>query len=81
MKNNMKNNMKNSNLTFSLALEALKKGHKVAREGWNEKGMFLSFIILPNLFIKWFAEYTKTGIIISFSIKSICVGSVPSCSS
>jgi hypothetical protein len=29
-------------LTFGLALEALKKGHKVSRKGWNGKGMWLS---------------------------------------
>lgn len=29
-------------MTFGLALEALKKGHKVARRGWNGKGMWLS---------------------------------------
>lgn len=29
-------------LTFGMALEALKKGCKVARRGWNGKGMWLS---------------------------------------
>lgn len=29
-------------MTFGLALEALKKGHRVARSGWNGKGMWLS---------------------------------------
>ena len=29
-------------MTFGLALEALKKGHKVARAGWNGKNMWLS---------------------------------------
>lgn len=29
-------------LTFGLALEVLKKGFKIAREGWNGKGMWLS---------------------------------------
>jgi len=29
-------------MTFGLALEALKLGHKVARTGWNGKGMWLS---------------------------------------
>lgn len=29
-------------MPFSLALEALKKGYKVARSGWNGKGMWLS---------------------------------------
>ena len=30
-----------SNLTFGEAIEALKEGKKVTREGWNGKGMFL----------------------------------------
>lgn len=29
------------NMTFGLAIEAMKKGKKVARNGWNGKGMFL----------------------------------------
>lgn len=33
-----------SGLTFGLALEALKKGAKVARAGWNGKGMWLAHI-------------------------------------
>ncbi len=31
-----------SGMTFGLAIEALKKGEKVARAGWNGKGMWLS---------------------------------------
>lgn len=31
------------NLTFGLAIEALKKGYKLAREGWNGKGMFVVY--------------------------------------
>jgi hypothetical protein len=30
-----------SGMTFGLAIEAMKKGHKVCRKGWNGKGMFL----------------------------------------
>lgn len=29
------------NMTFGLAIEMMKKGKKVARKGWNGKGMFL----------------------------------------
>lgn len=29
------------NLTFGLAIEAMNKGKKVARKGWNGKGMFI----------------------------------------
>lgn len=31
-------------MTFGLAVEAMKKGHKVARAGWNGKGMFVYFV-------------------------------------
>jgi hypothetical protein len=34
------------NMTFGLAIEALKKGHKVARAGWNGKGMWL--VLVPG---------------------------------
>lgn len=33
-----------SGLTFGLAIEALKKGYKVARAGWNGKGMFVYYV-------------------------------------
>jgi hypothetical protein len=36
-------------MTFGLALEALKKGHRVARKGWNGKGMWLSLSGDANL--------------------------------
>lgn len=32
------------NMTFGLAIEALKKGHKVARKGWNGKGMYIYLV-------------------------------------
>jgi len=31
-------------MNFGQALEALKEGKKVAREGWNGKGMFLYYV-------------------------------------
>jgi hypothetical protein len=34
-------------LTFGMALEALKRGHKVTRAGWNGKGMWL--VLMPAL--------------------------------
>ena len=36
--------MNNVNMTFGDALEALKKGLKVARSGWNGKSMFLFLV-------------------------------------
>lgn len=39
---------KTTGLTFGLAIESLKKGMKVAREGWNGKGMWLRYIDPQN---------------------------------
>lgn len=47
-------------LTFGLAIEALKKGHKVARKGWNGKKMWLKLQVpdagskmsLPYIYMK-----------------------------
>lgn len=30
-------------MTFGLAIEAVKKGQKIARKGWNGKGMFVAY--------------------------------------
>ena len=35
---------KTSGMPFGLAVEAVKKGKKIARAGWNGKGMFLIYI-------------------------------------
>lgn len=35
-----------SGMSFGLALEALKKGHRVSRAGWNGKGMWL--VLVPG---------------------------------
>ena len=48
-------------MTFGLALEAMKKGHKVARFGWNGKGLWLelqrpdahSKMTLPYIFMSY----------------------------
>lgn len=31
-------------MTFGMAIEAMKQGHKVARAGWNGKGMWLKYV-------------------------------------
>ena len=38
-----------SNMTFSEALEEIKKGNRVSRSGWNGKGMFL-FLVSGSTF-------------------------------
>lgn len=35
---------RNSGLTFGFAIEALRAGMKLAREGWNGKGMFIYYV-------------------------------------
>jgi len=40
-------------MTFGLAIEAMKKGHKVARAGWNGKGMFI--VYMPPLYLPPYA--------------------------
>ena len=45
------------NMTFGMAIEAMKQGKKVARAGWNGKGMFLW--LKPATTIK--AEWCKDG--------------------
>lgn len=36
-------------MTFGLALEALKKGHKIARAGWNGKALVLPAITMKTI--------------------------------
>ena len=36
--------MKTNKMTFGEAIKALKAGNKVARAGWNGKGMFLYYV-------------------------------------
>lgn len=43
-------------MTFGLAIEALKKGYKVARKGWNGKGMWLELQI-PDEYSKMSLPY------------------------
>lgn len=43
---NMNNNSKASELSFSEALIAMKDGRKIARTGWNGKGMYA--VIMPG---------------------------------
>ena len=53
-----------SGLTFGLAIEAMKKGAKVARAGWNGKGMWL--ILVPGTKAVNFTEgspYQKAGLV------------------
>lgn len=41
--------IRTGDMNFSKALEAIKVGHRVARQGWNGKGMFL-FLVPGSVF-------------------------------
>ena len=45
-----------SNLNFGQAIEALKSGSRVARSGWNGKGMYLWLLAATNVPLEWIKE-------------------------
>ena len=51
--------MEELKLNFGQAIEALKEGKKVAREGWNGKGMFI-FLVKGNINGSTFEELRGT---------------------
>lgn len=62
-------------LSFGLAIEAMKKGFRVARTGWNGKGMFIW--LLPAALVK--KEWVKDEMLLSvFGEKEelTCLGSI-----
>lgn len=48
--------MTNTGLSFGKALDALKAGHRISREGWNGKGMWLDLQV-PSLGSKMTLPY------------------------
>lgn len=58
-------------LNFGLAIEALKQGHRVARAGWNGKGMWL--VLDPGSTVSEVrsgSAYHKAGVTGSFTINA-----------
>lgn len=53
----------NKLLTFGEAIEALKQGKKVAREGWNGKGMFLWLKPATTIKSEWCKDPILKGIV------------------
>ena len=49
-----------SNLTFGLAIEALKQGKRVARAGWNGKGMFIFMRPADELNVEFVIDKVKS---------------------
>ncbi len=56
---------------FGWALQQLKQGNKVAREGWNGKGMFIILVpSSPNIKPVAGTPYSKAGIIAEVTINA-----------
>lgn len=49
------------NMTFGLAIEALKHGKKVARAGWNGKGMYVRFVDSTESLNRHFELFNVVG--------------------
>lgn len=47
---------KTENLNFGEAIEALKAGRRVARSGWNGKGMYLWLLPATKVKVEWCKE-------------------------
>lgn len=43
-------------MTFGMAIEAMKRGKKVCRKGWNGKGMYLWLLPADNVKAEWCKE-------------------------
>lgn len=50
-------------MTFGQAIEAMKQGKKVARRGWNGKGMFLWMKQATNIKAEWCKDEMLRGIV------------------
>lgn len=48
--------MNNTGQTFGIAIEALKSGKRVARSGWNGKGMYLWLLPAAKVKAEWCRE-------------------------
>ena len=61
----------NMNMNFGEALQELKEGRKVAREGWNGKGMWLILVPgSPNIKPVAGTPYSNAGIVGSVNINA-----------
>lgn len=50
-------------MTFGMAIEAMKQGKKVARAGWNGKGMFLWLKPAVNIKTEWCKDEMLKGLV------------------
>ena len=59
MSTGSKKESKQENMNFGEALEKLKQREKVAREGWNGKGMYITLIPAGNAMYQGCLLYTS----------------------
>ena len=50
------------NISFGQAIKAMKKGHKVARNGWNGKDMFTYYVPANSYHVSGNANETMKGV-------------------
>lgn len=63
-------------LTFGDALELLKAGKRVAREGWNGKGMYLWLLPAASVKAEWCKEPHLKGLAEANGGEIECLGSI-----
>jgi hypothetical protein len=65
-----------SNMTFGQAIEAMKVGKKVARAGWNGKGMYLWLLPAANVKAEWCKEEHLKALAEQNGGEIECLGSI-----
>lgn len=66
----------NKKLKFGEAVEALKSGKRVSREGWNGKGMYLWLLPAANVKAEWCREPHLKAVAESNGGEIECLGSI-----
>lgn len=63
-------------MTFGMAIEAMKRGKKVARKGWNGKGMYLWILPAASVKAEWCKEPHLKTLAEQNGGEVECIGSV-----
>ena len=66
----------NTTMTFGMAIEAMKQGMRVARRGWNGKGMYLWLLPAANVKAEWCKEPHLKALAEQNGGEVECLGSV-----
>lgn len=64
-------------MTFGMAIEAMKRGKKVARKGWNGKGMYLWLLPAAEVKKEWCRDERLIEVMANFGENVVqCLGSI-----